>query len=194
MCKYLLSLVLFPLFLSAQSNNSSLSFGGSVIFPYTDVDHESGASLTASFNKPISKFFIAQPTFAVSLMSGVDMQARRDRTYMYSASMFSLGLNIRTNTKLYAVAGLHFNADIISYKFKKAPIFYDLNKTFAVFPSEYIAIGYHSTIDYEIGVFFTNTNYLEGYNPFLSKSHDMFTQFKMTYLIPLRTYKSRLAL
>ena len=185
MKKLILLIVLLPL--SVMSQNF-LSFGGAIVAPKTDTGNEAGAALSASFNH-IAGPIVIQPTLALSMMSGIDNPRRRERRYSYNVEMVSLGVNVSTATKLYAVAGFHLNGNLVSYEFKLQPNQFDKTSKSNLFTSEYIGVGYRTIVNIELGIFYTNTNYLEGYYPITSKHKDVYLQLKLSYDILLKKNK-----
>ena len=181
-----ITLMFFSLTGTAQN---FLSFGGAIILPKTDTDIESGASLSASFNHILGPVFgqniILQPIVAISMMSGTDNEIRRNRQYSYNVEMVSIGTNISTTGKFYGILGLHLNANTLSNKFRLKPNMFDKTSKNNMFMSEYVGIGYRTTINIELGLMYNNTNYLEGYFPITSKHNDMYMQLKFSYDLPL---------
>jgi len=182
MKKLILLIILLPL--SVMSQNF-LSFGGAIVAPKTDTGNEAGAALSASFNH-IAGPIVIQPTLALTMASGIDNPRRRERRYSYNVEMISLGVNVSTTTKLYAVAGFHLNGNLVSYEFKLQPSQFDKTSKSNLFTSEYIGVGYRTIVNIEFGLMYTNSNYMEGYWPITSKHNDMFLQFKVSYDIPLQ--------
>ena len=179
----ILFLILLSFSLIGTAQNF-LSFGGAIILPKTDTDNESGASLSASFNH-IYGPIVLQPIVAVTMMSGIDNEIRHSRQYSYNVEMVSIGTNISTTGKFYGILGLHLNANTLSNKFRLKPNLFDKTSKNNMFMSEYVGIGYRTTINIELGLMYNNTNYLEGYYPITSKHNDIYMQLKFSYDLPL---------
>ena len=170
------------------SSQNYVSLGSSVIFPETDTGNEYGVSISASFNHNVD-YIIFQPTISISQFKGVDNELRRNRQYSYNTTLFTGGLNIMNTGRFYGIIGLHYNANIVSSKFKLQPNQYDKVARHNLFLSEYAGIGFHIFINVELGIFYTNTNYLEGYYPITSKHNDVYLQLKLSYDILLKKNK-----
>ena len=187
MRKLLFILILLPMICNSQNY---ISIGSSIIMPETDTGNEYGISISTSFNHNVD-YIIFQPTISISQFKGIDNELRRNRQYSYNTTLFTAGLNIMNTGRFYGVLGVHYNANIVSSKFKLEPNQYDKVARHNLFLSEYIGIGYHSLINIEFGIFYTNTNYLEGYYPITSKHNDVYLQLKLSYDIVLNKYKCK---
>jgi len=183
MKKLLLLLCLLPIMAIAQN---FLSFGGAIVAPKTDTGNETGASLSASFNHIIGPVVI-QPVMAITMMSGIDNERRRERQYSYNVEMASIGINLLSTGRFYGVIGLHYNANTLSNQFKLVPNQFDRTSRNNLFFSEYVGIGYRTSVNIEFGIMYANTNYMEGYWPITSKHNDMYLQLKVSYDIPLHS-------
>ena len=180
--KYILAILLCISYIcNAQSY---LSFGGAIVAPKTDTGNETGASIIAMFNHNTG-YFILQPTLSFTMMAGIDNPRRRERQYSYSTTMLSTGLNIMNTGRLYGIIGIHYNGNIVASEFKLKPNQFDKLSSHNLFLSEYIGIGYHTLVNLEFGIFYTNTNYMDGYYPITSKHNDMYMQFKISYDMPV---------
>ena len=185
MKKILLILILLPMICSSQNY---ISIGSSIIFPETDTGNEYGIGISASFNHNVD-YIIFQPIVSISQFKGIDYELRRNRQYSYNTTLFTGGLNIMNTGRFYGIIGLHYNANIVSSKFKLQPNQYDKVARHNLFLSEYVGIGFHTFINVELGIFYTNTNYLEGYYPITSKHNDVYLQLKLSYDILLKKNK-----
>jgi len=183
MKKLLLLIVLLPIMVVGQS---FLSITGAIIAPKTDTGNETGASLSASFNHIIGPVVI-QPVMAITMMSGIDNERRRERQYSYNVEMASIGINLLSTGVFYGVVGFHLNGNTLSNQFKLVPNQFDRTSRNNLFFSEYIGIGYRTSVNIEFGLMYANTNYMEGYWPITSKHNDMYLQFKVSYDIPLHS-------
>ena len=172
------------------SSQNYISIGSSIIMPETDTGNEYGISISTSFNHNVD-YIIFQPIVAISQFKGIDNELRRNRQYSYNTTLFTAGLNIMNTGRFYGVIGVHYNANIVSSKFRLQPNQYDKVARHNLFLSEYIGIGYHTLFNIEFGMFYTNTNYLEGYYPITSKHNDVYLQLKLSYDIPIIKYKCK---
>ena len=154
--KKLLLLILFPMMCSSQ-NYLSLGIGN--VFPKTDVDYENGINLSISSKHKIKKI-ILQPIVSISQFKGIDNDQRKNRQYSYETYLLTTGLNIMNTGKFYTIIGLHYNSNLISSRFKLHPNQYDKINKSNLFISEYLGIGYSNKFNVELGIFYTNTNYL----------------------------------
>jgi len=124
---------------------------------------------------------------AITMMSGIDNKKRRERQYSYNMEMASIGINILSTGVFYGVVGFHLNGNTLSNQFKLVPNQFDCTSRNNIFFSEYIGIGYRTSVNIEFGLMYANTNYMEGYWPITSKHNDMHLQFKVSYDIPLHS-------
>lgn len=179
-----ITLLLFILVTLMSNSQNYISFGGAIVKPLTDVDYETGAELSISYKHTVNSI-IFRPNISIIMMSGIDNQNRRERKYQYQSGMTSIGLDIQSNSKFYGVIGIHYNYNLIDYKFNGQRLITDKTSKFNQFSSQYIGLGYHSLLNYELGLFYTNTNYLDGYYPLTSKHNDMYIKLTISYDIPL---------
>ena len=175
-------LFLLPMICNCQNY---ISFGGSILKPLTDVDYESGASLSLSYKHTV-EYLIFKPTMSISMMSGIDNFDRRQRKYQYQSGMGTIGLELQNTGKVYGIVGIYYNGNLVDYKFVGQRIQSDKTAKHNLFASQYIGIGYHNILNYEFGLIFTNTNYLDGFYPEMSKHNDVYLKFTISYDIQMK--------
>ena len=123
------------------SSQNYISIGSSIIMPETDTGNEYGISISTSFNHNV-EYIIFQPIVAISQFKGIDNELRRNRQYSYSTTLFTGGLNIMTTGRFYGIIGLHYNANIVSSKFKLQHNQYDKVDSHNLFLSELLELDF----------------------------------------------------